>query len=242
MRNRRAFTLAELLVVIGIIAVLVSILLPTLHQAREMARQTQCASNVASICHAMTEYASANDGALPMPPGSSDVWPGDPEIAYFFFPANSGQIEFVHGAVIRYLGSKQLAQRTMRCPNAVDLANYSYPLNWILGPVYPGDPSLIPGEVVPNVKTRRLAMVLRPADKIFVFEEDYPTNPADLPTVDGHFRINAGDENPSRHHANHTAGNYGFADGHVQSMTRDELDDPRDPLHKNWRYAELFNP
>jgi prepilin-type processing-associated H-X9-DG protein/prepilin-type N-terminal cleavage/methylation domain-containing protein len=73
-RNRGAFTLVELLVVIGIIAVLVSILLPALSQARSAAKQTVCQSNLRQFGFAIEEYAGQFNGALPQkgPDGSDD--------------------------------------------------------------------------------------------------------------------------------------------------------------------------
>jgi prepilin-type N-terminal cleavage/methylation domain-containing protein/prepilin-type processing-associated H-X9-DG protein len=64
---RRAFTLVELLVVIGIIAVLVGILLPVLGKARQSANTVVCLSNLRQVGTALQLYIGANKGYFPGP-------------------------------------------------------------------------------------------------------------------------------------------------------------------------------
>ncbi len=66
-RRKHAFTLIELLVVISIIALLVSILMPALGKAKEMARMTVCLSNCKQAGTALQMYTSENEDWLPGP-------------------------------------------------------------------------------------------------------------------------------------------------------------------------------
>ncbi len=66
MKKQRGFTLIELLVVIAIIAILASMLLPTLSNSREMARRIQCASNLKMIGTATFSYAFDSNDYIPI--------------------------------------------------------------------------------------------------------------------------------------------------------------------------------
>lgn len=106
------FTLTELLVVIGLIAVLISLLLPVLGRARAAANATTCLSNLRQMSTAWTIYLTENRGRLP-----EYAWysPFQPEVAYRSY-------------WLGVLDAYKVRDDALLCPSAAEAIAYGQPL------------------------------------------------------------------------------------------------------------------
>ena len=94
--GKRGFTLIELLVVVAIIALLISLLLPSLNRAKQQARQLQCSTNLRAMGEASNFYAADNSGFVPR--GIQKKYRADGGWAY------SDEYHIFATAILGYLG------------------------------------------------------------------------------------------------------------------------------------------
>ena len=223
MNKQKAFTLIELLVVITIVAILMSILIPTLKTIREQGKRVVCLSNLAQLAKGWTLYSEDNDGKL-VEPWSHTFHP--PPYCWVYSPnpddPETEQIEAIKaGLLFKYIDTVRL----YKCPTGQigELVTYSIVIS-------------MNGEIVccieENMLNRKMSQIKRPGSRfVFLDEGKWPGSPWGL-----HATHMTWWDQPTIRHSDGT--NWAFADGHAdyhkwEDQATKELA-VRTGLHDGW--------
>jgi prepilin-type N-terminal cleavage/methylation domain-containing protein/prepilin-type processing-associated H-X9-DG protein len=117
-KNIKAFTLVELLIVISVIGLLTAILMPALSAARSQARSALCKSNLRQLVLANLGYSTENDSALVL--AASDIWNNSGFKRWHGIRDNLDEpFDPLKGPLAGYLSDGRVKQ----CPQKVDFAD-----------------------------------------------------------------------------------------------------------------------
>jgi prepilin-type N-terminal cleavage/methylation domain-containing protein/prepilin-type processing-associated H-X9-DG protein len=159
--GRRGFTLVEILVVIGVIAVLMAILLPTLSLATESSRRVSCASQLRQVGAALTAYVNENRGEFPYAPRAT----ANDADALWWQPARVREIG--NKGIGPYLNLRPDDLRMFRCPTDSEAATRQaagrYPLTYVFN-------SNLNGNGIATV--RKINQVKDSTSVVWVYEEN----------------------------------------------------------------------
>src|ERR1051325_5731921 len=224
MTRRKAFTLVELLVVIGIIALLISILLPTLGRARESANRVACGANLKQLGTAFLMYTNDYKGAFPAPGAAvrGEDW--------IYWQSNRNIND---GALVKYLG-KSFTPNVYRCPSDLlqnnILGNRSYAYSYSINFNITG----YPWTTFTECKQAKVNQIANASQKILLIDESSDTiddgawAPQHFATDGRNLLANRHDKNAERSvDPNFGRGNVLFADFHYDYIERKLTLDPR---------------
>jgi prepilin-type processing-associated H-X9-DG protein/prepilin-type N-terminal cleavage/methylation domain-containing protein len=162
--RRAAFTLVELLVVVGVIGVLIALLLPVLSRARRQAQQVACLSNLRQLGCAFIAYAHDHRGSFPAPANGIRDQVED----WVYWQPGRDETE---GRIFCYL-NKDL--RVLTCPAGVPErpTQPAYPYSYSVNQQFTGNASFGRFGITWSISPCRLTEVVEAPRKVMVIEED----------------------------------------------------------------------
>jgi prepilin-type N-terminal cleavage/methylation domain-containing protein/prepilin-type processing-associated H-X9-DG protein len=164
MVKHRAFSLAELLVVVGVIAVLAALLLPTVGRAREAGRRVVCLGNLRQFGAAFRMYAADNADLFPFSAGLGEPGPPWPAEDWFWWQTPR---DLKRSPILRYTGPYNPGLFVCPSDNVLQRNRhiyaypypYSYTMNHLLASNYGATPT-------------RLAAIRDAGRTVLLIEED----------------------------------------------------------------------
>ena len=267
-RGIAGFTLVELLVVIGIIALLIAILLPALNGARRNARDVQCASNIRQLSTALVNYAQEWKGKFPPNVNAGGLDGVNPAVAQEWYDVDRLGKYLPNAITYLSSGVKETVGGTVFiCPEDAS-AGRSYSMNIWASSAADKSVRLSPnGTLWGQMGVREASNMILVTEKYSGFSTDgFYAAPSTVgfqgaqpgvrfggkgglpPFAIGRFAGVVTEIDYSRHRRKIDGGsgteprgrlNIGFADGHVAMRSHGELYDPDSGLS---RYEAIWSP